>query len=135
MALYKFEKYQALGNDYIVLDPRSFDIPLTKPRIRRLCDRHFGIGSDGILFGPTYTGDTPTVRIYNPDGSEAEKSGNGVRIFAKYVFDHDLKDVNSFDIMTKGGVVSVSKNNPDSDKHNSIHGAIRIIRPESHSNW
>ena len=79
-----FAKGQALGNDYLVIDAADLPWPLEPHRIRLLCDRHRGIGSDGILLG--FLDETPIrLRIYNPDGSEAEKSGNGLRIFAAYL--------------------------------------------------
>ena len=79
-----FAKGQALGNDYLVIDATDLPWPLEPHRIRLLCDRHLGIGSDGILLG--FPSETPIrLRIYNPDGSEAEKSGNGLRIFAAYL--------------------------------------------------
>jgi len=76
----KFTKYHALGNDYLVLDPRNPDQPVTlKPeQIKKICDRHFGIGSDGILFGPQPSSKASfSLRIFNPDGSEAaDKPGD-----------------------------------------------------------
>jgi len=84
----QFCKYQALGNDMIVIDPADFDLLLTPARIRLICDRHVGIGADGICYGPLPEPGYPlTMRFFNPDGSEAEKSGNGLRIFARYVGD------------------------------------------------
>src|ERR1700712_2620942 len=82
-----FRKYQALGNDYVVIDPADNDLALTPAAVRLLCDRHYGVGSDGVLHGPTMEKDGFGVRIFNPDGGEAEKSGNGVRIFARYLHD------------------------------------------------
>ena len=77
-----FIKSHALGNDYIIVDPKTLSFPLTERAIRLICDRHFGVGSDGILTpAPSVTADFG-LRIFNPDGSEAEKSGNGLRIFA-----------------------------------------------------
>ncbi|MFW6334545.1 MAG: diaminopimelate epimerase, partial [Desulfosalsimonas sp.] len=82
----KFSKYHGLGNDYIVMDPADFGQKPDERQIRLICSRNRGIGSDGILFGPIETqGGPPEVRIFNPDGSEAEKSGNGLRIFARYL--------------------------------------------------
>ena len=67
----------SIGNDYILLEPSEFTNNLTKERIRKICHRSYGIGSDGILYGPTNTNETVfALRIFNPDGSEAEKSGN-----------------------------------------------------------
>jgi len=126
----KYARYQALGNDYIIIDPRSFDIPLTEAIIQLLCDRHFGIGSDGILHGPMYSQhDEPSVRIYNPDGSEAEKSGNGARIFAKYMFDSKYVDGDSFEITTKGGIVAVSRNNPEATSITAAMGQLQLDNP------
>jgi diaminopimelate epimerase len=78
----QFAKYHALGNDYIVVDTRTLGLRLTPARVRAICDRHTGIGSDGIL-AVTRKRSTLSVRIFNPDGSEAEKSGNGLRILAR----------------------------------------------------
>ena len=80
-----FLKYQALGNDYLFLDAQQFPMP-SKSVIQKVCDRHFGIGSDGILYGSGQE-DHLEVTIINPDGTIAEVSGNGVRIFARAMFD------------------------------------------------
>ena len=81
------EKYHCMGNDYLVFDPNKNDLELNAENIKKMCSRHFGIGADGILAGP-YLGENDFyVRIYNADGSEAEKSGNGMGIFAKYLRD------------------------------------------------
>jgi diaminopimelate epimerase len=86
---HEYRRYQALGNDYIVMERSLAELVSDRARIRRLCDRHIGLGSDGILLAtPPPPGFDVALRIFNPDGSEAEKSGNGVRIFAKYCFDH-----------------------------------------------
>jgi len=110
----RFFKYDALGNDYIVLDPADWPEPPAAAAIRRICDRHRGVGSDGILWGPLATGPTfqranvPTfaLRLFNPDGSEFEKSGNGLRIFARYLWDRGLPAGPDFDIITPGGAVT-----------------------------
>jgi len=102
-----FKKYHGLGNDYLVIDPSVHDVPMTRENIRLICDRNFGVGSDGILYGPTFEGDTPALRIFNPDGSEAEKSGNGLRIFAKYLFEKRYVRSKNFKIKTLGGIVDV----------------------------
>lgn len=84
----QFHKYQALGNDMVVIDPATFAHPLTPAAVRLLCDRHLGVGADGVCYGPLPGAEQPlTMRFFNPDGSEAEKSGNGLRIFARYVWD------------------------------------------------
>src|SRR5215470_13690708 len=78
-----------LGNDYLVVDGETFGVALTPERIRAICDRHTGVGSDGIVERVAApAGFDVAVRIWNPDGGEAEKSGNGTRIFAKFCFDH-----------------------------------------------
>lgn len=81
------EKYHGLGNDYLVFDPNKNELTLNEENVKLICHRNFGVGSDGILMGPIFDGKSIYVRIFNPDGSEAEKSGNGVRIFAKYLKD------------------------------------------------
>jgi diaminopimelate epimerase len=102
----RFHKYHALGNDYIVLDPATFTYALDAHIVRLICDRHRGIGADGILYGPLRDGVGPNpVRIFNPDGSEAEKSGNGLRIFARYLRDAGYAPGDSVTITTTGGPV------------------------------
>ena len=108
----RFHKYHALGNDYLVLDPADLagkpqEIPYTPKEIERICHRNFGLGSDGILWGPFKTDGAPFgLRIYNPDGGEAEKSGNGLRIFTRYLFDTKRVAHEPFKIWTKGGIVT-----------------------------
>jgi diaminopimelate epimerase len=99
-----FRKYHGLGNDYLVIDPNVYDMNLTPDTIRLICDRNFGVGADGILYGPIERGENLSLRIFNPDGSEAEKSGNGLRIFAKYLFENGYVDRKNFSIETSGGI-------------------------------
>ena len=104
-----FTKYHALGNDYLVLNPADFpqfrDGP-TVDQIRVICHRNFGIGSDGILWGPLRSAQSEFgLRIFNPDGSEAEKSGNGLRIFSRYLWDQGLAKQPTFTVETPGGHV------------------------------
>jgi len=151
----KFYKYHALGNDYLVLNPADFPAqadsacklrdgpagndrtpskwgaaPPSEAEVRLLCHRHYGLGSDGILWGPVETldnvadavgdrakqdnaaqprqnGSPRMLRIYNPDGSEAEKSGNGLRIFARYLAEHGLVQGDTFTLQTVGGPARV----------------------------
>lgn len=106
----RFHKYHALGNDYIVLDPADFPEwkEPTLAQIRVICHRNFGVGSDGILWGPLPTAKAAFgLRIFNPDGSEAEKSGNGLRIFSRYLWDRGLVQGTAFSVDTLGGVVEV----------------------------
>lgn len=103
----KYPKYHALGNDYIVIRPGELDRELVRYVIRLICHRNYGIGSDGILLGPLDSRSCDFgLRIFNPDGSEAEKSGNGLRIFARYLWDKGLVDDQRFTVETPGGVVS-----------------------------
>lgn len=102
----KFYKYHALGNDYLVINPQDLSFALTPEIIKIICDRNFGIGSDGILLGPLESEKAQfALRIFNPDGSEAEKSGNGLRIFSRYLWDMGLVNDKPFSIETVGGLV------------------------------
>ena len=100
-----FVKSHGLGNDYIILDQYEINFELTEKAIQKICDVHYGVGSDGILLKvPSYRANFG-LRILNPDGSEAEKSGNGLRIFAKYLYDHKYSREKIFTIETPGGLV------------------------------
>ncbi|PSB43590.1 diaminopimelate epimerase [Cyanosarcina cf. burmensis CCALA 770] len=108
-----FYKYHALGNDYIVIDPNVVNFTINENAIKLICDRNFGIGSDGILYGPILVGEKIELRIFNPDGSEAEKSGNGIRIFSRYLVDAQYIKTNEFSLTTLGGEVAVEILNPE----------------------
>ena len=104
----RFEKWQALGNDYIIVDAAQLPWDLTAGRIERICDPHFGVGSDGILLlsryeGPEYVAD---LRIFNPDGSEAELSGNGAREAILYLRRNGWTEEDSFAIKTAAGPIT-----------------------------
>ena len=114
----EFYKYEALGNDYIVIDPHDFVFEPSPEAVRLICDRNRGVGSDGILWGPLQDfpnvpfvrngeneNNTPCLRIFNPDGSEAEKSGNGLRIFSLYLAERGFVKPEAFSVRTKGDVV------------------------------
>ncbi len=100
-----YVKSHGLGNDYIVLNKSDIGFELTPEAIRNICDVHFGIGSDGILLKVPSFNANFGLRILNPDGSEAEKSGNGLRIFAKYLYDYQFAKSRRFTIETMGGLV------------------------------
>jgi len=101
-----FTKYHALGNDYIVIHPKDLTAPLTTEQVRTICHRNFGVGSDGILLGPLpSTTAKCALKIYNPDGSLAEKSGNGLRIFSRFLWDTKIVGNDEFAIQTDGGLV------------------------------
>lgn len=110
-----FFRGHGLGNDYLVMDPKDLTFKLTPKVIKAICDRNWGLGSDGILaFVPSKKADFG-LRIFNPDGSEAEKSGNGLRIFARYLHATGKTKKKRFTVETKGGLVSI-------DLHIDRHG-------------
>ncbi len=100
-----FIKMHGLGNEYIVMESANIDFQLTPQAIRRLCNIHFGIGSDGIVMKVPGTKADFGFRVYNPDGSEAEKSGNGLRIFCKYLYDYGFAKRRQFSVETLTDVV------------------------------
>ncbi len=100
-------KYHGLGNDYLVLDPNKNQISLQERSIAMLCRRNFGVGADGILYGPLFEHGKIKVLIYNSDGSEAQGSGNGVRIFAKYLRDFHYVTERKFQLLTKAKEVEI----------------------------
>jgi diaminopimelate epimerase len=102
----EFTKYHALGNDYLVMDAAAFGPGQAQALAPRICHRNYGVGSDGILLGVEVSGGAEfELRIINPDGSEAEKSGNGLRIFARHLYDTRRVGSEPFRIATRGGVV------------------------------
>jgi diaminopimelate epimerase len=118
--LWSFTKYHALGNDYIVIDPKNLPSPLTPAQVKLICHRNFGVGSDGILLGPLPSKKAEFgLRIFNPDGSEAEKSGNGLRIFSRYLWDKKIVGSKEFSVETKGGIV-----------HSTVMSRGKIVRVE-----
>lgn len=103
----RFSKYHGLGNDYIVIEPSEIGEQPDPEVVRTACHRNYGAGSDGILLGPLPASEGDFgLRIFNPDGSEAEKSGNGLRIFSRYLFDRGLVREEPFTIVTPGGRVT-----------------------------
>jgi diaminopimelate epimerase len=102
-----FFKGHGLGNDYIALDPAKLSFKLTPKTIRALCDRNWGIGSDGILALVPSKKANFGLRIFNPDGSEAEKSGNGLRIFGCYLYHTKHTRKKHLTVETKGGLVEI----------------------------
>ena len=111
----RFEKWQALGNDYIVVEADNLPWDLTSERVQRICEPHVGVGSDGILL-LSRTDDERYVaelRIFNPDGSEAELSGNGAREAVLYLRHAGWTDVNTFTIITKAGEVTPTITGPN----------------------
>jgi diaminopimelate epimerase len=112
----RFEKWEALGNDYVIFERGALPWELTPGRIKRLCEPHTGIGSDGILLiaeadDPRYVAE---LRIFNPDGSEAELSGNGAREAVLYLRRSGWTDEDEFAIRTKAGEIRPTITGPDS---------------------
>jgi diaminopimelate epimerase len=104
----RFEKWQALGNDYVILEGEGIPWGLTPSRVHRICDPHFGLGSDGVLLlsrseDPELVAE---LRIFNPDGSEAELSGNGAREAILYLRRHGWTDAETFSILTAAGPIT-----------------------------
>jgi diaminopimelate epimerase len=113
---FTFFKFQALGNDYIVVDPTRTGFDPTVKLVQALCDRHRGIGSDGLLLGPLPVPEDPGafgLRVFNPDGSESQKSGNGLRIFARYLLEAGHVRGAQCRIHTSGGFAEVHYLAPD----------------------
>lgn len=104
----RFEKWQALGNDYIVIERDELPFELTQPRIRKICEAHFGVFSDGLLLlcPPEQPGVIATLAIYNPDGSRAELSGNGAREAILYLRHRGWTGADRFSIQTDAGIIS-----------------------------
>ncbi|MDH3214061.1 MAG: diaminopimelate epimerase [Myxococcales bacterium] len=102
-----WSKYHALGNDYLVVEAAAWADWLHAAAIRRVCDRHLGIGADGVMVREADEGPGRfRARILNPDGSEAEKSGNGLRIFARHLWDTGGVGPEAFEVSTPGGCVT-----------------------------
>jgi diaminopimelate epimerase len=107
MAAVPFEKWQALGNDYVIVERDDLPFELTAERVRRICAPHTGVGSDGVLLlqPPDERGFVARLRIFNPDGSEAELSGNGAREAILYLRRRGWTDADTFSIQTAAGEV------------------------------
>lgn len=105
----RFTKYHALGNDYLVIEPDDAKPALSRAAIQHICQRHTGVGADGVLIlTAPQQGASFGVAIYNPDGSQAEKSGNGLRIFSLWLWHRGLVSHEPFKIWTAGGIVKAA---------------------------
>jgi diaminopimelate epimerase len=98
----KYFKYHGLGNDYIVLKQSDLTEPLTSKQIVRICHRNYGVGGDGLLLLADQLDTGFVVHVFNPDGSEAENSGNGMRIMSRFLFDIGLVKRDPFNLLVKG---------------------------------
>lgn len=112
----RFQKWQALGNDYIIIEAGELPFELTAPRIARICADHIGVGSDGVLLVSELadSAHVAELRIFNPDGSEAELSGNGAREAVLYLRRSGWTDAERFTILTKAGVIEPTITGPTS---------------------
>lgn len=110
-----FEKWQALGNDYLIIEAEKLPFPLTAGRVRKLCEAHFGLFADGVLLlsPPADPADVADLCIYNPDGSEAELSGNGAREAILYLRTRGWTDRDEFSIHTAAGRIRPTVTGPD----------------------
>lgn len=123
------EKYHGLGNDYLVFDPNKNELELNEANVKMICNRNVGLGSDGILEGPLL-GEHLAVKIWNPDGSVAEKSGNGVRIFAKYLKDAGYVQKKNYELMTDGGIVEITYLNEEESRLRISMGKLSFVSEE-----
>ena len=110
------ERYHGLGNDYAVFDPNKNELELTAGNVKLICDRNEGLGADGILEGPILKEDGMHVKIWNPDGSQSETSGNGIRIFARYLRDAGYVQKKNFRIHMAKAPVDVTFLNEDGSR-------------------
>lgn len=118
-----FFRGHGLGNDYLVMDPKELSFRLTPKNVELICNRNWGLGSDGILALVPSKQANFGLRIFNPDGSEAEKSGNGLRIFARYLHATGKTKKRHFTVKTKGGLVTI-------DLHIDRHGDASAVTVE-----
>ena len=123
------EKYHGLGNDYLVFDPNKNELELNEANVKMICNRNVGLGSDGILEGPLL-GERLAGKIWNPDGSVAEKSGNGVRIFAKYLKDGGYVQKKNYELMTDGGIVEITYLNEEGSRLRISMGKLSFVSEE-----
>ena len=123
------ERYHGLGNDYLVFDPNKNELELNEANVKMICNRNVGLGSDGILEGPLL-GEHLAVKIWNPDGSVAEKSGNGVRIFAKYLKDAGYVQKKNYELMTDGGIVEITYLNEEGSRLRISMGKLSFVSEE-----
>jgi diaminopimelate epimerase len=126
----RFEKWQALGNDYLIVEDGELPFELTPQRIRLLCQRNFGVFADGVLRlsrsdDPSFVA---TLRIYNPDGSEAELSGNGAREAILYIRRHNWTDKDVFSIQTVAGTITPTITGPNTCRVDM--GVAHLVSPD-----
>ena len=101
----KFTKWQGCGNDFLLIDCREKELADYGAFTKKSCDRHFGVGGDGVLVIRTSEKADFRMRIFNADGSEAEMCGNGIRCFARYLYDNHITDKKKFTVETGAGIL------------------------------
>ena len=116
----RFIKYHGAGNDFVIVDARALEHAWSQ-LAPKLCDRHLGVGADGVILATRSAGAATKMRMFNPDGSEAEACGNGLRCFVKFAVDHGLVNVDVFDVETLGGTRHVTALR---DAHGSVNAAV-----------
>ncbi len=121
------ERYHALGNVYVVFDPNQNELTLNPENVKLICDRNEGLGSDGVLEGPIIKEDGMYVKVWNPDGSVTETSGNGVRIFAKFLKDSGYVQKKNFTLYTDNGPVEVTFLNEDGSRLRVSMGKLSFL--------
>jgi diaminopimelate epimerase len=123
----RFEKWQALGNDYVIVEARELPFELSPARVRRLCDRHDGLGADGVLLlsQPDEPGFVARLRIFNPDGSAAELSGNGARQAVMYLRRSGWTDSDTFSVQTTAGEIRPTITGPRTCTMDMGRAAVR----------
>ncbi len=124
------EKYHGLGNDYLIFDPNKHELEMTTERIKLICNRNFGVGSDGLLVGPVMDHDKLELKVFNPDGSEAQLSGNGVRIFGKYLKDAGYVQKSHFSINSLSGEQHIRYLNEEGTKIRVTMGKLSFWSDE-----
>jgi diaminopimelate epimerase len=122
-----FVKMHGLGNDFIVIDGRRYSAAWSQ-LAQAMCDRHFGVGADGILVVLDAEGANARMRIFNPDGSEAEMCGNGIRCFAKYLYERGIARGREIRIATGAGVLPVTLDIDDVDRVRQVTVGMGVPR-------
>jgi len=122
----RFEKWQALGNDYLIVERDELAFELTPARIRKLCEGHFGVFADGVLLlsRPADAANVADLRIFNPDGSEAELSGNGAREAILYLRTRGWTELDEFSIDTAAGKISPQITGPSTCRVDMGHASL-----------
>jgi len=126
----RIEKYHSLGNDYLIFDPNENPLNLNPKNVALLCNRNTGLGSDGVLEGPFMEEGQISLKIWNPDGSIAKASGNGVCIFAKYLKDKEYIQKKNYTLITDSGPVEITYLSDDGNQSRVSMGKVSFWSDE-----